>query len=284
MENASNIFYSEGSVTGDRSREGLIAHEVAHQWFGDSVTEGDWHHIWLSEGFATYFTQLYMEYTYGRDRLVEGMRGARRRVIRTWEENPELAVVAPSIDDLNELLNGNSYQKGGWVLHMLRKQVGDLAFWEGIRRYYRTYRDANALTADLRQVMEEVSDQDLGWFFQQWVHTPGHPRFDGTWSWDAGSGILTVELRQVQPGPPFRTPLEIGFHDTGTPRPRVETVQVDEVAETWTFNLDAEPTDVELDPHTWLLMEGGITRLDGAPGSLSPGAAPAAPSVAGGRR
>jgi len=263
MENASNIFYSERSVTGDRSREGLIAHEVAHQWFGDSVTELDWHHIWLSEGFATYFSQLYMEYTYGRDRLVEGMRAARQRVIRTYRQSPDLAVVAPSIDDLNELLNGNSYQKGGWVLHMLRKQVGDVAFWEGIRRYYREFRDSNALTEDFERVMEDVSGQELGWFFQQWIFIPGHPRLEGIWSWDATTRNVALELRQTQPGPAFRAPLELGIFQGGAGRrtgPRIETVQLDEATETYTFRLDAEPTEVVLDPETWLLMEGEITR------------------------
>lgn len=258
MENASNIFYAESSVTGDRSRESLIAHEVAHQWFGDSVTELDWHHIWLSEGFATYFSQLYLEYTYGRDRLAEGMRAARRRVIRTWNEHPELAVVAPSIDDLNELLNDNSYQKGSWVLHMLRRQVGDLAFWEGIRRYYRRFRDSNALTGDLQRVVEEVSGQQLAWFFQQWVFTPGHPRLEGSWSWDADAGTVTLELEQVQGGPVFRAALEVGLQAGETLR--IETVEIDEAAETFTFEVESEPADVVLDPDTWLLMESRLAR------------------------
>jgi aminopeptidase N len=260
MENASNIFYSERSVSGARRSEGTVAHEIAHQWFGDSVTERDWHHIWLSEGFATYFTQLYNEFTYGRDRMAAGMRGNRQTVIDFYARAPELAVVAPSISDLNELLNRNSYQKGGWVLHMLRRQIGDEAFWAGIRAYYREHRDGNALTADLQRVMEEASGEDLGWFFEQWVFTPGHPLLEGSWSHDPAGGELTVTIRQAQPtGTVFRFPLDIGI-TTAAGETVVETIEIDDREETVRLPIEAAPAALGLDPDTWLLFEGGLTR------------------------
>ena len=252
MENASNIFYAEGSVTGTRQSEGLLAHEIAHQWFGDSVTEKDWPHIWLSEGFATYFTQLYMEFTYGHDRLVAGMRAARDRVVAYARRAPNSAVVDPSITNLMALLSPNAYQKGAWVLHMLRHEVGDDVFWDGIRDYYHQYRDGNADTEDFREVMEEVSGKDLAWFFRQWIHRPGQPHFEGSWRY--ADGALTITLRQTQPGPPFRVPLEVGLFTGDALLPRIEALDVDEAEETFTLPLDAPPSRVVLDPNTWVLM------------------------------
>lgn len=264
MENASNIFYSERSVSGNRSGEGLIAHEVAHQWFGDSVTERDWHHIWLSEGFATYFTQLYNEFTHGRDVMERGMRGARNTVIGFHAQNPELALIAEQLTDPNAMLNRNAYQKGAWVLHMLRRQIGDEAFWAGIHDYYREYRDANALTEDLQCVMEEASGEDLEWFFQQWAYVPGHPVLEGTWSHDANTGRLTITVQQAQSSRAvFAFPLDLGFSSGGDGPMRVETVQMSSGAETFSFAVDSAPNAIILDPDTWLLFEGELSRRPG---------------------
>ena len=260
MENASNIFYSENSVSGTRQSEGLMAHEIAHQWFGDSVTEADWPHIWLSEGFATYFTQLYMEYTYGRDRMVAGMQQAKGPIFGYFERNPA-PLVDTTITNLMGLLNPNSYQKGGWVLHMLRYVVGNEIFWDGIRAYYRQYRDGNAWTEDFQQVMETASGQDLGWFFQQWIYQAGHPRYEGAWHYDAASRQLTVTLNQIQThGALFRMPIEVGIYTDDAALPRLETMEVVEQQNTFTFTLDKAPTNVVLDPNTWVLMEANFSE------------------------
>ena len=260
MENASNIFYSENSVSGTRQSEGLIAHEIAHQWFGDSVTEADWPHIWLSEGFATYFSQLYMEDMYGRDRLVAGMLRNRNQVIEYFNRNPA-PLVDTTITTLMGLLNPNSYQKGGWVLHMLRYVVGNEIFWDGIRAYYRQYRDGNAWTEDFQQVMETASGRDLGWFFQQWIYQAGHPRYEGTWHYDAASRQLTVTLNQVQTnGTAFRMPIEVGIYTDDDALPLLEVIDVDEQQNTFTFTLDDAPTNVVLDPNTWVLMEADFSE------------------------
>src|SRR5690606_4875147 len=125
MENASNIFYDENSVTGTRMNEGLVAHEVAHQWFGNAVTEADWPHLWLSEGFATYLTHVYHEFTYGRDALAAGLARDRDRIAAFAAQQPQRPLVDTTYADPTALLNPNSYQKGGWVLHLLRQRVGD---------------------------------------------------------------------------------------------------------------------------------------------------------------
>lgn len=256
MENASNVFYHEGSVGGDRSIEGLIVHEVAHQWFGDSVTEADWHHLWLSEGFATYLTHFYNELTHGRDELEAGMRQDRAEVAEFFAREPELALIPVQLSDPNEMLNDNAYEKGGWLLHMLRRQVGDDAFFEGIRRYYRTYRDGNALTEDFRGVMEEVSGQNLEWFFDQWAHRPGHPVLTTDLTFDANAGVATVTIRQVQGGQhPFRFLLDLGFQSNAQSSMEITTVEVTEREQSFTIPLPVAPEALMLDPDTWLLFE-----------------------------
>jgi aminopeptidase N len=221
----------------------------------------DWNHIWLSEGFATYFTHIYNEFNYGRDRLVEGMERDRTTVIRFLAENPDLPLVPPEYDDPNRMLNRNAYQKGGWTLHMLRRQVGEEAFFAGVRDYYETYRDGNALTEDFQGIMERASGQDLTWFFHQWAYVAGHPVLEGEWEFDAASGELSLSLRQVQPRDHvFRFPLDIGVRSRDGSVELLGTVEVTKGAETFTLPISAQPTDIILDPHTLLLFEGGLTR------------------------
>ena len=127
-----------------------------------AVTEKDWDDVWLSEGFATYFTLLVAEHHEGRDAFVAGLKRSREAVFTLERENPGVAVLHDNLADMKKVLNRIIYQKGGWTLHMLRRQMGTEAFWEGIRDYYKRYRDGSATTADFRQVMEAHAGQDLG--------------------------------------------------------------------------------------------------------------------------
>jgi aminopeptidase N len=249
MENASNIFYAENSVTSTRAAESLIAHEVAHQWFGNAVTEEDWPHLWLSEGFATYLTHVYNEYTYGRDALEARLAQDRQQVVAFAAAEPGRPLVDTAYVDPTALLNANSYQKGGWVLHMLRERVGDEAFFDGLRIYYERYRGGTADTRDFRRVMEEASGEPLGDFFAQWTARPGIPRIEASWQW--GDDALTLTFEQSQPGEPFAFPLEVGI--VTAEGVRVETVAIDERTETVTIPLGTAPLDVVLDPNVNLL-------------------------------
>jgi aminopeptidase N len=251
LENANTIFYYENSVTGKGEAEALIAHEIAHQWFGNSVTEKDWHHVWLSEGFATYFAHLYQENTYGRDRLAEEERKDRDQVISYYVKNPS-PVLDTTITDLNKLLSTNPYQKGGWILHMLRHEVGDENFWKGIQKFYSSYKNSNALTPDFKKIMEEASGKDLVGFFNQWIYRGGHPKIEGFWHFDENSKTLSIELNQNQTSGLFRFPIDIGVAGD------VKTVMMDKKTETFTFPLASKPSKIDLDPNIWLLFEGGI--------------------------
>ncbi len=253
MENASNIFYSENSVTGDRASEGLIAHEIAHQWFGNSASEANWHHIWLSEGFATYFTNLYMEQKYGRTAFAERMRGQREQIVAYSKEN-RVPIVNPAIEDYMKLLNPNSYQKGGWVLHMLRKEVGDDQFWAGMRDYYRKFTLSNALTSDLKEVFEVRTGKDFDPFFDQWIFQAGQPELDVKWSYANGDLKIAVDQKQNERFV-FTLEADIVYPDGKSDR---ITIPVDKKQMTWSGKAAGKPLRVVVDPDVWLLAETNV--------------------------
>lgn len=250
MENSSAIFFDEKAFNGSGNLEGTVAHEIAHQWFGDSVTEADWHHLWLSEGFATYFGALFFERADGRDRFVKIMLASRESYLNQYATDPR-PIYDPNIKDLFKLLNANNYQKGGWVLHMLRHVMGDEKFFAGVRDYYRTHREGNALTADLERVMEFHAGRRLDWFFRQWFYEPGYPIYDAAWRWDESAKELRLRIAQKQEKTVFVMPLdvEIKLGDTS----RREVVQMNERERTFTFKLNRKPDSVAIDPDEWVL-------------------------------
>ncbi len=257
MEHASEIFFGERGVTG-RPAFSLVAHETAHQWFGDSVTESDWDDVWLSEGFATYFALLTTEHYEGREAFVAGLKRSRTSVFTAEGRMPGVAVVQDK--PWKGIPNQVVYQKGAWVLHLLRGQVGTEKFWAGIREYYHRFRDGNASTADFRKVMEEASGQSLGWFFQQWVYRPGSPVLEGGWQYDAGSHRIEIELTQTEPGAAFRLPVEIGVTSAAGAPLKISTIQMTEKRQHFSIASDLEPASVELDPNTWLLAQVHFAR------------------------
>lgn len=258
MENAGNIFYFENSVTGKRERNALIAHEIAHQWFGNSATEGSWYHVWLSEGFATYFTHLWVEATEGREVLDERLQADRLTVLR-YGRRRSAPIIDPSVRDFNQLLNPNSYQKGGWVLHMLRRKIGDQAFWQGIRTYYRRYQLRNALTEDLRAVMEEVSGQDLQQFFDQWLRQPGFPDLEVQWNVLDGGDTAEVTITQKQ-DELFTFPLTIQVADMELSDLGTKSVEISGRTQTVRIPFSGKAETLVLDPETDLLFTAGIVR------------------------
>ena len=258
MELASSIFYGETGLR-PAPASSLVAHEIAHQWFGDSVTEKDWDEVYLSEGFATYFALLYAEHYQGRDAFVAGLKSARTRALATEKSLPGIAIVHDNLSDMSKVLNQLVYQKAGWVLHMLRGVVGTDTFWQGIREYYRRHRDSNVTTEDLRTVMEQVSHKDLRWFFYQWLKRPTSPSLDGSWSYDAAAKQIRITIAQTQDGEPYRLPLEFGVTPAAagaaTPATRVERVEMTTKQASFSIAAETEPASVSFDPDTWLLAD-----------------------------
>ena len=296
MELASDIFYGYRGVP---SRQ-TIAHEMAHQWFGDSATERDWDDVWLSEGFATYFALLYQEHADGRDAFVAGVRRSAEGAISYALAHPDSTIVHDNLADISKVIANNAqiYQGGAQVLHMLRGILGDDRFWAGIRLYYSRNRNGNASTDDFRRAMEDAcragadcpaEDRDLAWFFHEWLNRGGILKLDGTWHYDAAAKAVVVSLDQTQTTGLYRMPIEIavttppvasppapaapaaagrqggagprGGRGPSGPATSSSRIWIDQAHTTATIPVAAEPTAVEIDPHAWVtLMQAAFRK------------------------
>jgi len=252
LENANTIFYTENSISGTRKSEGLLTHEIAHQWFGNMATEKSFGHLWLSEGFATYFTILYFENKYGKDTTIGMLKEDKEQVIKYSKERSN-AVVDTTEKNYMKLLTVNSYQKGGWVLHMLRNQLGDSVFWKSIRKYYATYAGTTAGTEDLQKVFEEVSGKKLAQFFKQWLYTPGQPLLNLHWEYNEKTKTLKVEITQLQKQL-FEFPLEIKIV-LGKGNNLYKRMDISKQTESFEIPTNEKPSTLILDPDVVLLFE-----------------------------
>lgn len=249
LENAGCIFYFEESVTGRGEDERLLTHEISHQWFGNSVTEKEWNHIWLSEGFASYLTSVYMEKMYGKDKFNELLISDRKEILRSFNRKTG-PVIDTTITNLMDLLNVNSYKKGEWFLHMLRQKLGDEIFWKGIRLFYLRYRDKTALSGDLLKILEEVSDSDLKNFFYQWLYIPGQPDLKIKRRKGKTKGTIDITVKQTQN---YLFSFNIDFSVKDSRGTRIENVSVKD-RET-IFNIQAdEDAEIKSDPDIKLLF------------------------------
>ncbi|MDV7187869.1 M1 family metallopeptidase [Lutibacter sp. TH_r2] len=250
MENAGNIFYFEKSVTGKQEHEDLIAHEIAHQWFGNSASEIEWSHLWLSEGFATYLTDLYLLETQGEAIFNKRLAEEKTKVLNFYKQYPK-PVVDGTQTNFMKLLNPNSYQKGAWVLHMLRNKIGDEVFWKGIKAYYEKYKFSNASTTDFKKVMQEVSGKNLELFFKQWLFRAGHPIIKTSHVFFNKKLRLTVEQLQEKA---FEFPLEIElvYNDKTS---EIKLIEVSNKAYQYEIETEKEVKSINLDPNLKLLFE-----------------------------
>lgn len=250
MENASCIFYPEKAFTGEQKFENTIAHEIAHQWFGNSATELDWPHVWLSEGFATYFTSLFILNTKGEAAFQKNMEQAKTRVLNFYKTT-KTPVVDTHTKNLMKLLNPNSYQKGAWVLHMLRKELGDDLFYKGIKAYYDRYKFKNASTDRFKNVMSYISGKNLGVFFDQWLYSSGQPILKKQWIYFNNKVRIIIEQTQDKT---FEFPLDVELiYADGTSE--VKSIFVDYKNAPFVIECNGDVTDIKLDPNNWLLFE-----------------------------
>ena len=250
MENSTAIFYDEKAWRERRTQESVVAHETMHQWFGDAVTEEDWHHVWLSESFATYGAHLWAQHADGDSALRVGMAAEREEILKSpVTESP---ILDSTITEKWRLLNTNTYQKGSWLLHSLRGLIGDSAFFGGLRAYYRSHEHRTALSSDFARVMSEHGGQDLTWFFRQGLLQPGYPVLEVGTELEGGHLVLTIRQVQKPAWGLYRIPnLEIRLDD------RVLRADVHErltrVVTHWEGA--ALPVRVEVDPNGWWLLD-----------------------------
>lgn len=263
MENSSAIVFTPKlfvNLDGKHSRafgvpegiETVIAHEIAHQWFGDSVTGATWADLWLSEGFATYFAGLFIERHDGQQSFKSYMQNAADSVFK-YSKKAQTPIHDRDTEELFGLLNANSYQKGAWVLHMLRSRLGDEIFLRGVRNYYQAHKNSTATTEDFRTALEKASGKKLGEFFERWVYEAGHPQYEVKWRWLPKTRSVSVTLTQVQNGKPFSDPVEVAINTSsgqirGVITPTGRTASI-------TIRSAKTPKSVEVDPDDTLLNE-----------------------------
>ena len=261
METSSAIFYGEDLVTGKRDERtrNVVIHEIAHQWFGNAITETTWDDAWLSEGFATFFTLLFIEDEYGKDEYTKGIIKARKSVYDMSVKMPDFSIVSERTAEKEDVTSGITYQKGAWVIHMLRNLMGEKNFKKGIQNYYAKYFNANTTTSEFRAEMEKVSGKDLKLFFKQWLYQPINPTINASWKYDANTKKLNVQLQQAQKYL-YNVPVEIGFYKKGASTPTILTMNLKEKDQLFSFPLATAPEKLELDPRALLLNDGKMRK------------------------
>ncbi len=237
-----------------RSSQSLVAHELSHQWFGDYVTCKDWSHLWLNEGFATYYEDLYDGHKNGRDSLLYGLYGTARGLVSRDDEEP---VVTRRYGNADEQFDYRAYDKGGWVLHMLRSQLGEALYRRAIKTYLERHALGVVVTEDLRSVVEELSGRPFDRFFDQWLYHAGYPQLKVSYSWSEEDKLAKVTVEQSQADDEgatiFHLPTKVRFRLEGQSLDR--DIVIDGARHDFYFALHAEPNIVRFDPELTLLAK-----------------------------
>lgn len=247
MEHQTCTSLSSRLVTGTHQYDYIIAHELAHQWWGDLVTLTDWADIWLNEGFATYSDALWVENLYGLEGLKSRMADFKYQYMIRHEGQDHPLYDPP----LGHLFCEIEYEKGAWVLHMLRFVVGDDNFWQILKEYAQLYAYSNASTEDFQAVCEQIFGADLGWFFDQWIYEAGYPVYQFGWGSSAQNRVRVV-INQIQEELPlFSMPVELEFIlPSGSVK---KVVWVEEEKNVFEFDFQERPLNVLFDPDSWIL-------------------------------
>ncbi|MSQ32363.1 MAG: hypothetical protein EXR59_03880 [Dehalococcoidia bacterium] len=239
----------------DYSSDPLVAHELAHQWFGDLLTCHEWAHAWLNEGFATYFQALYEEHHLGVDEFRYDMLQKSEAYFREDRERYRRPIVERTYHDPIDLFDRHLYEKGSLVLHMLRRTLGDKLFWRAMNNYVARNAGRNVVTSDLQRAAEEVSGRSLESFFEQWVFKTGFPEFKVRYSWDDKSNTVHLSVAQTQntddKTPVFNMSIDVLFVTTAGKQSF--TVEIKEKEHNFYFNLKENPLMVSFDPGNWVL-------------------------------
>jgi aminopeptidase N len=260
MENTSATTLTDSTLFSEDTEnindsEGLVAHELAHQWFGDLVTCKDWANLWLNEGFATYYETLWQGHRHGRDAMLNELFHNLRMI--TGVDGKPTPIVRRTYGDPDEMFGYLAYQKGGWVLHMLRCELGEELYRKCVRTFLERYRHQSVVTEDLRKIIEEFSGRNYDQFFDQWVYHAHHPEIEVNYNWDELAKSARVSIRQTQKLEEnvlvFRFPITFRFKGKfGT---QDQTVWVSDKEEQFTFALESAPELVRVDPDLALLAK-----------------------------
>lgn len=259
MENVSATLQTDRTLHDERahldqSSEGLVAHELAHQWWGDLLTCRDWSHLWLNEGFATYFQVLYAEHKRGTDELRLQMRRNQSSFRGADPADEPRPMVSTGWTRKADEQSNHVYSKGSSVLHMLRFVLGDAGFWKAMNHYCRKHRDQIVDSRDFQVAINEATGQPLDWFFEEWVTGAGYPKFEVSAIWDDATRLETLAVKQTQKVggavPVFRMPVDVKFVVGGAKQ--VRRIWVSKADESFTFPLEARPQLVRFDDGGWI--------------------------------
>lgn len=259
MENTTVVIFNDYAVVDqyalpDWRSDSIVAHEMAHQWFGNWITTKNWTHAWLNEAFASYFDPLWYEHKYGRDEFHWQM-----MIIEQYYFEEEKTYRRPIVTgrwyDPDENFDYHTYYKGAWVLHMLRYVLGDDLWWKAIRHYVKKFGQSNVETSDFKGAVEEATGRGMDWFFTQWVYKGGHPEYDVKWSYDRKNRLVALNVKQLQHvtdvTPLFNMPIEIEIHTKR--RKWREKAVVDRAEQVLYLRAEEEPRCVLFDPENWIL-------------------------------
>jgi len=253
----SEILYSTGEA-GLEATQDLISHELSHSWFGDLVTCKSWKHLWLNEGFATFMEAVFKEHKSGRDEYLRLMNENARLYLSEDQSRYRRPIVYDRYRTPSELFDATLYQKGGFIIHMLREVVGDEIFWKAVNRYLNEFKHESVETSDLQRVFEETSGRRLDWFFDQWVYKAGFPELRVRYSYNRLSKLLTLNVTQTQTPDAltpavFRLPVEIEIATArGT---RTERIEINARTQQFTFKLDGKPRLIRFDKRSSILKK-----------------------------
>ncbi len=261
-EATSASLLGEGAVTTEQeaidfSFDGIIAHEIAHQWWGNLVTCRSWEHNWINESFATYSDYLYKRFDWGEDEAAFDLVRKHGAYLREAQNRYMRPIVFNQYEHPGDNFDSHAYPKGAAVLHMLRFVLGDDTFFSVISEFLHRFEFQAVSTQDFMQCAKDVSGLNLDWFFEQFLFHPGHAVFEVDKNWDESKKTLRLSIKQTQDKwenvPIYRTPVNIGFH--GKEESRVEKVWLKEAEEVFEFKLDEEPLMVRFDEGNHLLKE-----------------------------
>ena len=248
----------------DQTSDGLQSHELAHQWFGDYLTCRSWSDIWLNESFATYFQAMWDEYKLGADDfLYSDVKSNQDAYFNTWKQGNRRPIVTKNYATPDAVFDTYAYPRGGAVLHMLRKTLGEDNWWRAINHYLRKYANEPVETEQFRIAIEEATGQSMDWFFDEWLYKMGHPIFRVTQNYNPATKALKLTVEQLQTVDPesqfpqvtlFQTPVEVEIGTaSGT---RLERVQIlPQKEQSFTFSTDSAPLLVNFDYRGTLIKE-----------------------------
>jgi len=236
---------------------GIVSHELAHQWWGDLITLRSWAHTWLNESFATYSDYLYFRHDKGDDEGALNLQSKLNAYLREAKTRYIRPIVSDRYDQPGDMFDSHTYPKGARVLHMLRQQLGDAAFFDTLKHFLHRYAFEPVDTGDFIRSVKTVTGQNLDWFFDQWLFKPGHPVFDVGSDWDPARKVVVLKVAQVQDVtravPVFRVPVVVAIVNAGGRS--TSQVWMREREATFEFPSETRPLLVRFDPDNLLLKE-----------------------------